>query len=112
MNINVLGRILQMLGFCDSEHDPLINSRGNIKFGKDRQVGEGRTLRIGQINRSQGKTFMDYGHDDRFKLLRSELMMNVIPTKVSANSDEIQSAMLHHVMRRLTEPTLLQREGK
>ncbi|CAG5088130.1 Oidioi.mRNA.OKI2018_I69.PAR.g11741.t1.cds [Oikopleura dioica] len=45
------------------------------------------------------------------KLLRSELMMNVIPTKVSANSDEIQSAMLHHVMRRLTEPTLLQREG-
>ena len=46
-----------------------------------------------------------------FKLLRSELMMNVIPTKISANSDVIQSAMLHHVMRRLTEPTLLQREG-
>ena len=37
--------------------------------------------------------------------------MNVIPTKVNANSDDIQSAMLHHVMRRLTEPTILQREG-
>ncbi|CAG5110487.1 Oidioi.mRNA.OKI2018_I69.chr2.g4886.t1.cds [Oikopleura dioica] len=45
------------------------------------------------------------------QLLRSELMMNVIPTKVHANSEEIQSAMLHHVMRRLTEPTLLQKEG-
>ena len=46
------------------------------------------------------------------QLLRSELMMNVILTKVNANSEEIQSAMLHHVMRRLTEPTLLQKEGQ
>ena len=38
--------------------------------------------------------------------------MTVIPTKMNANEDEIQGAMLHHVMKRLSRPTFLQREGK
>jgi len=37
--------------------------------------------------------------------------MTVIPTKMNANEDEIQAAMLHHVMIRLSRPTFLQREG-
>ncbi|CAG5107646.1 Oidioi.mRNA.OKI2018_I69.chr1.g3426.t1.cds [Oikopleura dioica] len=45
------------------------------------------------------------------KTLRSELMMNVIPTKMNANEDQIQAALVHHVMQRLSRPTLLQREG-
>ena len=39
-------------------------------------------------------------------------MMNVIPTKMNANEDEIQSAMLHHLMQRLSLPTFLQQEGQ
>ena len=49
---------------------------------------------------------------DPFKTLRSELMMTVIPTKMSSNADEIQAAMLHHLMQRLSLPTFLQREGQ
>ena len=54
-NSEISGKLVQMLGICDSEHDSFDASRSCFKVEANSRAGKNRNLRIDKSDQSQSK---------------------------------------------------------